>query len=653
MNKQRSITSWRLLGQIHGYSGYTHGCRYPALALSLEGAALSQSVSDQLSELILEVCPAWARPTSTGPMDWRQSVEWLLSAWQALQPALGLPVYETGRILGITESQARFVVPTLGIAHQALAHVVQSTTAYLSSFGYANELASRKRLQHAITLLKRHGAKGSNVPRFVKAAYDLGYPIRELPGGAYQYGVAQRARWLDSSFTDVTPNLSAKLARNKVWASELLKKAGLPVPEHQLVDDEGAGLSVAHRLGYPVVVKPADLDGGVGVAAGLETDDEVRQAFSAAKGHSKRILIEKHVDGRDYRVTVFNGQAIWAIERVPGGVMGDGQRTVAELVDQLNTDVRRGVGIHSPLKTLVLDDEARQLLRRQGLTEQSVPATGLFVRLRRAANVASGGTPVAVFEQMHPENARLAERAAEALRLDLAGIDLLIPDIATSWRETGAFICEVNGQPNLGQTTAAHLYAPILKQLVPASGRVPTFVILGAAEPSVWLDALSAALVAQGFKVGTVSPHGVRAGEEWLTMGAVSAYVGGQMLALNRSVEALILAINDDGYLRTGLPVDRYDSLILAGNALKSNRTIERSHRERWVGAVLAGLLPACDGLVVTYQGGGLSAQVLASHTTARCHTLAGDVVDVVNEVVQLTMACVAMRESTLINGST
>lgn len=205
----------------------------------------------------------------------------------------------------------------------------------------------------------------------------------------------------------------------------------------------------------------------------------------------------------------------------------------------------------------------------------------------------------------------------------------------------------------MGQTTAAHLYAPILKQLVPASGRVPTFVILGAAEPSVWLDALSAALVAQGFKVGTVSPHGVRAGEEWLTMGAVSAYVGGQMLALNRSVEALILAINDDGYLRTGLPVDRYDSLILAGNALKSNRTIERSHRERWVGAVLAGLLPACDGLVVTYQGGGLSAQVLASHTTARCHTLAGDVVDVVNEVVQLTMACVAMRESTLINGST
>jgi len=638
VNKPGSKAGWRLLGQVQGYPGYIHGCRYPALVLSLEGAALSRSACDQLSACLLEACPIWARPATSGTMDWRQSVEWLLSAWQALQAALGLPVFETGRILGLTHTQVRCVVPTLGAAQRALAGVIQSSIACLSSFGDAGKQEAIKRLHHSIKLLGSHGAKGSNVPRFVKAAYDLGFPIRELPGGAYQYGVAQRARWLDSSFTDVTPNISAKLARSKVWASDLLKRAGLPVPAHQLTNNEDAALKVAHRLGYPVVVKPADLDGGVGVAAGLETDEEVRQAFAVAQKHSKRILVEKHVEGRDYRVTVFNGQVIWAIERIPGGVRGDGQHTIAQLVAQFNADPRRGTGTHSPLKVLVWDEEAKQLLQRQGLTEQSVPATGLFVRLRRAANVASGGTPAAVFEQIHPDNARLAERAAEALRLDLAGIDLLIPDIAISWRGTGAFICEVNGQPNLGQTTAAHLYAPILKQLVPGSGRVPTFVIFGAAEPSVWLGAISVTLATQGFRVGTVSPQGVKVGDEWLTAGAVSAYAGGQMLALNRSVDAVVLAINDDGFLRTGLPMDRYDGLILAGIHLQSNRAREGQNQERWVGAILKGLLPACDGLVINYKDGGVSTQALANHTTARCHTLGGEVVEVVNEAVQLAI---------------
>lgn len=637
MNNVETKSRWQLLGQVQGYAGYIHGCRYPALVFDLEGEALSRQVCDALSDSFSASCPTWERPAASDGMDWRLSIDWLLSVWQSLQSALGLPVFETGRILALGQGQARCVVPTLINARPAMAALIQYSIAFVSSFGGPGHQEKRDKLQPVINNLKAHGAKASNVPRFVKAAFELGYPMRELPDGSYQYGIGRNARWMDGSFTDVTPNMSAKFARNKVWASDLLRQAGLPVAPHRLVGDIATALKVAEQLGYPVVVKPADRDGGIGVAAGLETEDEVREAIAAAQKYSPNVLVEKHVQGRDYRVTVFNGRAIWAVERVPGGVTGDGQHTVRQLVDQLNTDPRRGGGTLSALKALVLDAEALRLLENQGLTEEAVPAVGQFVRLRRAANVASGGTPVAVFDKVHPDNARLAVRATQALRLDMAGIDLLIPDIAVSWRETGAFICEVNGQPTLGQTTAAHLYAPILRHLVPGSGRVPVFAVVGAAHPNVWIDALSAILEAQGVKVGSVGPQGVRLGSEWLTKGPVTTYAGGQMLALHRAVGAIVVAITDAGCLQTGLPFDRIDGLILAGTGLQSGQDVEVDEKQL-ASAVLNGLLPACDGVVMTCNAAGRDIRVPVNRTRVRWHALNGEVEQMADAAVQLVL---------------
>ena len=57
--------------------------------------------------------------------------------------------------------------------------------------------------------------------------------------------------------------------------------------------------------------------------------------------------VEKHMPGRDYRVTVLQGEVIWAIERVPGGIEGDGQTSVRGLIEQLNNDPRRSAASHA------------------------------------------------------------------------------------------------------------------------------------------------------------------------------------------------------------------------------------------------------------------------------------------------------------------
>ena len=123
-----------------------------------------------------------------------------------------------------------------------------------------------------------------------------------------------------------------------------------------------------------------------------------------------------------------------------GRVVGDGISSVRRLVDELNADPRRANRRTSEMKKLEFDEEAIEHLAEQGINGDTVPAKGQIVRLRGAANMARGGIAVPVMDRTHPDNRRLSELAAEALRVDLAGIDLIISDITRSWREVGAGI---------------------------------------------------------------------------------------------------------------------------------------------------------------------------------------------------------------------
>ena len=613
MNSAASETAWRLMGTPVHRGGYVFGARSPSLVVGLVGSALDRTALSELATLLSGVLPTTDPVGSASPSPepsddgFRAALLMLLDGLQRIQRAAGLPVYETGRILAIGHGRARVCVPTgvhnLRGASEALRWLV----------GLVSLRAQGRSLQahvESLSLVLQQLAKGSpggaNVSRFVRAAFDMGIPVQELPGQVLQYGCGARARWMSGSFTDETSQIGAALASNKLLAAAALRQAGIPVPEHRLADTADAALRVASQLGYPVVVKPADRQGGVGIAAGLLTPDEVKAAFQDAQLHSKSILIEKHFEGRDYRLTVLHGEVIWTIERIAGGVTGDGECSVRDLVNRLNSDPRRGEGVHAPLKRLVLDEEALALLRRAEMDEGSVPKKGQFVRLRRTANVATGGTPVAVQGNVHPDNSMLAVRAVAALRLDLAGVDLLIPDIGRSWKETGAAICEVNAQPSLGQTTSLHLYPQILRRLVKGDGRIPIVVVLGASPASSLAADIGATLSSRGVTVGEHDRSGVRVNGAAVLDGDVDTFRGGQILMRDPSVGAAIVSVNDARVLRTGLPFDRFDVLVLAGAHVAMPGDRGKQAHEEMLRELLATILPACDGRVVTVAGSGL-----------------------------------------------
>ena len=186
-------------------------------------------------------------------------------------------------------------------------------------------------------------------------------------------------------------------------------------------------------------------------------------------------------------MNVMQGEMVGVAHRTPARVVGDGLRSVADLVAAVNRARQAPGGAASVLKPIELDAEALELLVREGLDVQSVLASGRELRLRRTAKVSRGGSTADVTHLIHPDNAALCVQAAALLRQDIAGLDLLITDISRSWREVGGAFCEVNAQP---QTGGAHpwMFEKILRRYGTGCGRVPTVQVWGGSRLR-WLDA--------------------------------------------------------------------------------------------------------------------------------------------------------------------
>lgn len=462
------------------------------------------------------------------------------------------------------------LLPALHEAQDAMRLALKTVVGILNQPASANDgNAGKESLLAAIRNISPIAPSGMNTLRFLQAANAANIPWRRIVKNVYQFGWGAQARWLDSSFTDQTPNLASMLARDKQAAAKLLRDAGIPVPAHGQVRNEAMALRAAEQLGYPVVVKAANLDGGQGVYAGLKTPEAVRKAYAEVIKLTQSVLVEKHFEGNDYRIQVLHGEVYWAVHRRPAGVFGDGVQTIDALIRQANADPMRGEpGTKALLKRITIDEEARDWLMDQGCALDTVPQAGRFIRLRGAANIASGGTIEPVLEQAHPDNLALAIRATRAMRLDVAGVDLLIPDIRQSWLQSGAVICEINAQPQLSPQLPAY----VLKKLVAGEGRIPVAIVIGDPRQTPWLAHLQSRLEQQQRVLGLALPQGVWVGTSQVTQGYGSALEQGVALLSDPGVETVLLAVQHFQAVQSGLPIDAMDALVLAGPVLDSRQ---------------------------------------------------------------------------------
>ena len=424
------------------------------------------------------------------------------------------------------------------------------------------------------------GLTNSNMIHFLEAAHHLDMPFAHLTSGIYAIGNGQNSRWLNSSITDKTPALGVALAGDKKASADLLRLCCLPAPEHCQVVSEEQAVSAAEALGYPVVIKPIDQEQGRGVFAGLRTESSLRIAYRAARKVSSRILVEKHQEGEDYRFSVVHNQVTKVMHRRPASVTGDGQHSVSQLIKALQSgsDFQRDFRRAGKFRLDLGDEEVLGLLAEQGLEPDDIPESSRRVLLRRKSNISCGGShEMLPLDTLHPDNCALAVSAANALGLDIAGIDLIIPDAALPWHESGGIICEINAKPQLGYRDMPELYSNILLDLVPLGGKIPLYLLpvdegQGSERLSQWREAASR------FGCNALStPGGVWRNGKQRMWRPKNSFAAARAMLLDKEVTSGLMVMTHYDIVAHGLPVADFKVLKMVPQQDQQNQQTELS----------------------------------------------------------------------------
>ncbi len=407
-------------------------------------------------------------------------------------------------------------------------------------------------------------ALGPSTASLVRAAAERGIPwLRLNEQSLVQLGHGKYQQRIQATVTGRTSHIAVELASDKEETNKILGALGLPVPRQELVRSEDAAVRAARRLGFPVVTKPYNGNHGRGISIHLQTDDEVRAGFAAAREHSRAVIVENFLAGADHRLLVVNGQLVAATRRTPGHVVGDGRHTVVELIERVNQDPRRGVGHEKVLTRLELDREALLMLERAGLGADSVPSAEQVVYLRSTANLSTGGTATDVTDVIHPDNRDMAERAVLAIGLDVGGVDFLSPNIAESYRKIGGGICEINAAPGFrmhvspSEGKPRDAAGPVIDMLFPpgAPARVPIVAITGTNGKTTTARMLAHIAKMAGHTPGLTTTDGVYIDGQRTVEGDMTGPVSARMVLADPHIDLAVLETARGGLLRAGMGV--------------------------------------------------------------------------------------------------
>jgi D-alanine-D-alanine ligase-like ATP-grasp enzyme len=138
-----------------------------------------------------------------------------------------------------------------------------------------------------------------------------------------------------------------------------------------------------------------------------------------------------------------------AVRRRSPSVVGDGRSSIAGLIADENRR-RLEVPGYAPFQPLRIDLDCVLALERQGLELGSVPRVGERVRVKGVVsqNAAHENETVDVVEVGRQLVAE-ARRAASAVGVRLAGVDVVTNELGTSLRAAGGAVLEVNATPGL------------------------------------------------------------------------------------------------------------------------------------------------------------------------------------------------------------
>jgi GNAT-family acetyltransferase (TIGR03103 family) len=229
------------------------------------------------------------------------------------------------------------------------------------------------------------------------------------------------------SLSEFTTSVAMSRCDDKRVTRRIVEHAGVQVPRGAVVRDGELddGRRLLAECGE-VVVKPARGEQGRGITVGVTSPEALERAVRLALQFCPDVLVEELVEGDDLRVVVIDHEVVAAAVRRPAEVVGDGAQTVADLVRSTSRRRERATDGES---SIPMDTITEEVVGEAGYAMHDVPPHGERIRVRRTANLHTGGTIEDVTDRLHPDIAEAAVRAAEALGIPVTGIDFLVPAV--------------------------------------------------------------------------------------------------------------------------------------------------------------------------------------------------------------------------------
>ncbi|MGL1931658.1 MAG: bifunctional glutamate--cysteine ligase GshA/glutathione synthetase GshB [Desulfotalea sp.] len=257
---------------------------------------------------------------------------------------------------------------------------------------------------------------------------------------------------MQATRTSIDNYASVLLMENKVMTKKVLDANDINTPPGRQYYDIKEGIEdFIYYKNQAIVIKPKSTNFGIGISIIKENSDLqiYKRALEIGFENDNTVLVETFMTGKEYRFFVINEQVQGILHRVPANIKGDGIRSIGDLVKEKNTSPLRGKGYITPLEEIALGEAEEMFLAAQGLNFTSVPQRDEIIYIRENSNISTGGDSIDYTEQIHPSYKEIASKAAQALDVNITGLDMMIEDITAEATKTNYSIIEMNFNPAL------------------------------------------------------------------------------------------------------------------------------------------------------------------------------------------------------------